>query len=121
MTVSLVHRLNMASTPPPLRGIIGEALNLLSTATVIEQSGPTGAGEPARQYSDIHAFRKQSGYYKSGAIAGLDETIELLARAGDKNVHGGVIETDRGFITVYFDDDGSIVGAMIARKVTDVS
>jgi hypothetical protein len=67
------------------------ALELLHTAKLIHESGPRGQGQSSRYLADMHAFRKRSGYYKEGAVIGLEETIFLMGRK-DIRVHLRALE-----------------------------
>src|SRR5690348_13049617 len=107
-----------ASTEEPsLRAIIAQAINFLDTAEIAGELGPNGTGQSAKQVSDLHAYRRKSGYYKEGAVLGLDETIASLAGAGSPNVHLGIIETRRGGVAIWLDDHGSIVGVLITKMI----
>ena len=97
-----------------LRAIIVEVLEFLKSVTIMEERGPRGSGQPAKQVSELHAFRRRSNYYKAGAIVGLDETIVSLERM-EGNVRLGVIETDHGIVALWLNEQGSISGVMIMK------
>jgi hypothetical protein len=116
MKTALYQTLLSNIAEPRLSGVIASAINFLRAATITAERGPSGNGQPAKQVSDLHAFRKRSGYYKDGAVVGLDETIESLALA-EKNVRLGVIETDRGAVAIWFNEHEVIVGLMITKMI----
>jgi len=92
--------------------VIAVALGLLETAKVDRDPEPTPHLQSSRQISDLHAFRKRSGYYKERFIVGLDETIAALAEK-DVPIRAGVVETDQGYIAVWLDERDSPLGVMV--------
>ena len=107
--------LRQTSNTPRLGEVIAEAIDFLSSSEVVREEGPTGLGQPSRSIADLHAFRKRSGYYRANAVKGLDETIQSLAES-DALVQSRVVETDEGYIAVWFDDQEVIMGVLIYRK-----
>lgn len=120
MKADLYQTLMSDAAEPRLSGVIANARGFLKAASIVGELGPSGSGQPAKEVSDLHAFRKRCGYYKDGAVIGLDETIESLALfEGDVNL--GVIETDRGAVALWLDKRGSIVGVMITKMIAGPS
>ena len=106
--IELRQILIVNSAHPRLSGVIADAVDFLKTANITRQSDLKDTGT-AKDVGDLHAFRKRSGYYKEGAVLGLDETIESLASVKG-NVRLGVIEADRGIVVIWIDEQDSIVG-----------
>jgi len=100
---------------PRFREVIREALDFVSLSQIEEEHGPTGAGQTSDSVAKLQAFRKRSGYYKRGHIAGLDETIESL-ESYDTTVWDSVVETNEGYITVWSNDRKVPLGVMIFKK-----
>lgn len=92
--------------------VIEVAIELLSSAKLERQSGPNLLLQSSRAVADLHAFRQRSGYYKKGAAVGLDETIEALA-AHDVSVRLGVLETSKGDVAMWFDEQDALLGVMV--------
>jgi hypothetical protein len=88
------------------------AIGLLSSAKLERQSGPNLLLQSSRAVADLHAFRQRSGYYKEGAAVGLDETIEALA-AHDVPVRLGVMETSKGYVAMWLDEQDALLGVMV--------
>jgi hypothetical protein len=120
MKTDLYQTLMSGAADPRLSRIVADAIEFLKRAVITGEHGPSGNGQPANQVSDLHAFRKRSGYYKDGAVVGLDETIESLALAG-KNVRLGVIETNQGAVALWLDEHSLIVGLMITKIIAKES
>ena len=94
-----------------VRGII----NFLNSATGRQAHGPSGNGQMSKELSELHAFRKRSGYYKEGVLLGLDETIESLGCC-DMLVRTAVFEFDQGLVALWLDDQRMLRGLFLARK-----
>jgi hypothetical protein len=92
--------------------IIAIALNLIHSARVERDGEPTMLLQSSRSVAELHAFRKQSGYYKDGAVIGLDETIAALTES-DVPVRAGLVETDKGYVATWLDERDSPLGVMI--------
>jgi hypothetical protein len=100
---------------PRLGRVIREVMDFVGSSPIVREDGPTPPGIPAKEVSDIHVFRQRSGLYKLASITGLDETIESL-RICNSLVQARVIETDRGYVSIWLDEQDVPVGAMIFRK-----
>jgi len=98
-----------------LRSVIAEAIGFLSSSRIEREEGPTGSGESSASIADLHAFRKQSGYYKAGAVSGLEETIESL-RSRNVDVRSRIVETSDGYVALWFDEQEMPLGVLIFRK-----
>jgi hypothetical protein len=100
---------------PLFHSVIREALDFISSSTMEEEHGPTGKGQTTKSIAKLQAFRKRAGYYKLSRISGLDETIKSLENH-DATVWARVLETDRGYITVWSNDDDVPLGVMIFKR-----
>jgi hypothetical protein len=117
MTIgNLYQTLISGDHDPRVVTVVAAAVDFLKAATITAERLPRGAGQNAGQCSVLHAFRKRSGYYREGAVIGLDETIESLA-AENGNVRLGVFETDHGAVALWLNDQDIVVGVMITRIV----
>ena len=116
MKSDLSQMLLAAVVDTRLSKIVAATVDFLNAVSVTGQNGPDGKGQTGKQVSDLHAFRKRSGYYKRGAVFGLDETIEALALV-EENVRLGVIETDRGAVALWLDEHDEIVGVILTTMV----
>ena len=92
--------------------VIGVALDILSSANIERETAPNMLLQSSKAVAELHAFRKRSGYYKEGAVAGLDESIASLAERAVP-VRAGLIETDQGYIGVWLDEQDCLLGVMV--------
>ncbi|MDR3471404.1 MAG: hypothetical protein P4M09_06905 [Devosia sp.] len=99
--------------------LISQAIDFVSSSTVEREHPPTGSGQSSKSVADLHAFRKRSGYYAKASIQGLDETIDAL-RSTDALVWLGIIETNRGSVAIWRDEDGAPLGIMIFKTKVEV-
>jgi hypothetical protein len=100
---------------PLLGSAIRGAIAMLSESQVEREEGPSGSGQSSKSVADLHAFRKRTGYYKAGAVAGLEETITSLGRS-DSLVWARVIETSRSYLAMWFDDQDTPLGILVFEK-----
>jgi hypothetical protein len=98
------------------RDVVAAALRMIAEANTDSELGPSGAGQSAKEVAELHAFRRSVGYYKPGSAVGLEHAIESLNGMPGR-VHLGVIETDRGVISMWLDDQNALVGIIVVRKI----
>ena len=92
--------------------IIAIALNLIHSARVDRDAEPTMLLQSSKSVAELHAFRKRSGYYKDSAVIRLDDTIAALTE-NDVPVRAGLVETDKGYVATWLDEQDSLLGVMI--------
>jgi len=94
--------------------IIAIALNFMHSTRVDRDAEPTMLLQSSNSVAELHAFRKRSGYYKDGAVIGLDETIAALTE-NDVPVRAGLVETDKGYVATWLDEQDVPLGVMIFK------
>lgn len=115
MVNQTLQSLENHANDPLLGSVIREALDFISASRLEREDGPSGSGQSSKSVADLHAFRKRSGYYRPGAITGLDETISSLGHA-DSLVWSRVIETNKGYIAMWFDGQEKPRGILLFKK-----
>lgn len=91
-----------------------EALNLIRRSSVKSQR-LTAEGQRSSSVADIHELRKHIGYYKKGAVLGLDATIAELRRK-EVMVRLWTVETDLGLVAAWIVDEQSPPIGLIVMK-----
>ena len=112
MQTDILKMLRESSQNPELGPVISRAIAFIESAEVENIRGPNPLDQLSASVADLHAFRRRSGYYRAGAVDGLDETIGSLAV---RNVPVGlaVVETRQGAVAVWLDDKDTVLGVMI--------
>jgi hypothetical protein len=114
MNYDLIKLLEAHRNDEGLGPIINEAIEFARDASVKWWRSP-GTGQPSFSVAKTYRTRIGNKKYKKEAFSGMEESILSLA-AKDVTVHLSVIETDKGVVSVWLENEhGPPVGIVIGR------
>jgi hypothetical protein len=112
MTSDLIDVLRKYQDEPGLGAILKAALHFVEGAQY-KFLQTAQRGQPSVSVAQMYEVRKR--HCKLSAFTGLDESIQSL-RKRDVTVRLAIIETDRGFVSIWLADESSPPMAVVIAK-----
>jgi hypothetical protein len=114
MTINPINILRRHQDEPKLGAVAREALAFLEGAQCRFLQSP-GPGQSASSVIRMYEIRRSLKKFKESAFLGLQESIDSL-REHDVTVHLSAIETEKGIVSLWLQNESSPPVAIVIAK-----